>query len=277
MSYEKKIGLAALIIAIAIVPLSHAQSSRPAFEVASIKPNTLGRAAGPPRVSAEGERFVASNTSIKTVLLYAYRPASGRALRYTDIIGAPDWTDTDAYDIQAKVGTSSPPSPEQMRLMVQFLLADRFQLKAHWETREMATYNLVEAKGGIKFKLAEDQTPIGLDNQGRGVVRTIAKPSPAGILLNMSGKALPIDTLVSTLQSYAGRPVFDKTGLSGMFDVTLQFFLESSDAPQHTTVSDPSGPVLATAIEEQLGLKLESGRGPVDVLVIDTVSKPSEN
>jgi uncharacterized protein (TIGR03435 family) len=198
-------------------------------------------------------------------------------LRFSDIIGAPDWTDRDAFDIQAKADTSIPSSPEQMRLTIQSLLADRFQLKAHWETREMATYNLVAAKGGIKLKLAEDQTPIGLDNQDRGVVRTIAKPSPAGILLNMSGKALPIDTLVSALQSYAGRPVFDKTGLGGMFDVTLQFFLESSNPPQQTTASDPSGPILATAIEEQLGLKLESAKGPVEVLVIDSLQRPTEN
>jgi uncharacterized protein (TIGR03435 family) len=90
---------------------------------------------------------------------------------------------------------------------------------------------------------------------------------------------MPIETLVNTLQSYAGRPLFDKTGLTGMFDVKLEFFMEASGGnptPQ-PTAPDPPGPIFATAIEEQLGLKLESARGPVEVLVIDSVQRPSEN
>jgi uncharacterized protein (TIGR03435 family) len=264
-----------MTLAMAAMPAaSQTPAQKTQFDVASIKPNTMGRAAGPPRVAADGERFVASNASMKTVLLYAYRSASGRALRYADIIGAPDWTDREVFDIQAKADASVPSSPEQMRLRVQSLLADRFQLKAHWETREMATYNLVVAKSGVKFKSSEDQSPLRLDSQ-RGVVKGIGKPSPAGMGVSISGTALPIDTLVSTVQSYANRPVFDKTGLSGMFDVTLDFLLESSGFPAPTTV--PSGPTLATALEEQLGLKLESSKGNVEVLVIDSVSRPTEN
>src|SRR5947209_6904386 len=162
--------------------------------------------------------------------------------------------------------------------------ADRFQLRAHWETREMATYNLVVAKSGIKLKLHQDQNP-SIDGQvrdpqaagTRGLVRTIANPSSSGMTITVSGNALPIDIVVSTLQSYAGRPVFDKTGLSGMFDVRLVFFLEASGGTPQATLSDPVGALLATAIEEQLGLKLESAKGPVEVLVIDHVERPSEN
>ena len=106
-----------------------------------------------------------------------------------------------------------------MRLMVQSLLEDRFQLKAHWDQREMATYNLMVAKNGTKLKLSADQGPAAIDDQirdprataGRGVVRTLANPSPSGMMLTLSGNALPIDTLVNELQSYAGRPVFNLT------------------------------------------------------------------
>jgi uncharacterized protein (TIGR03435 family) len=150
----------------------------------------------------------------------------------------------------------------------------------------MPTYNLVVAKGGLKIKPSQDQSPITIDappnnpaSPPRGTARTIAKPSTAGIALSMTAEALPVDTLVSTLQSYAGRPLFDKTGLGGMFDLKLEFFMESSGGnPQpQPTASDPGGPVFAIAIEEQLGLKLESSKGPVEVLVIDTVSRPTEN
>src|SRR5204862_7209131 len=111
------------------------------------------------------------NTTLKFLLIFAYTPPSARTLRIRDIIAVPGWADSDHFDIEAKAESGITPIPEQMRLMVQSLLADRFQLKAHWETREMATFNLVVAKGGVKFKLSEDQSPIRLDNQGRGVVR----------------------------------------------------------------------------------------------------------
>jgi uncharacterized protein (TIGR03435 family) len=170
--------------------------------------------------------------------------------------------------------------------MAQSLLAERFQLKAHWETREMPTYNLVPAKNGIKLKPSQDQSPISIEtgpvnpaSPPRGTQRMIGKPSPSGFSLSFSGDAVPIDTLASIFQSYAGRPLFDKTGLSGLFDVKLEFFLETSGSNPATlpAAAEPSGPIFATAIEEQLGLKLESARGPVEVLVIDSVQKPSEN
>ena len=268
------LSVSVFVIVVVAAPLI---SQKAAFEVASIKPNTLGPAAGPARVVTDGGRFVASNAYLKMILQSAYRPPSGRTLRNTDIIGAPAWTDMERFDIEAKAPPGVNLTPEQMRVMVQSMLIERFRLKAHWEMRDMATYNLVVAKSGIKAKLSEDQSPIGIDGP-RGVVRTIAKPSPSGITVSMSANALPIDTLVSTLQGYAGRPVFDKTALQGLFDVRLEFFLEASNNNGAQPLpSDPMGPIFTTAIEEQLGLKLESARGPAEVLVIDSVEKPSQN
>jgi len=262
----------ACLLAIVIVtfPLI---SQTPSFEVVSVKPNAAN---GPARVAADRSRFVASNASLKTILQFAYRPPSVRTLRNSDILGGPAWTDMDRFDIEAKSAAGVNPGPAQMRQMTQSMLIDRFRLKAHWEMRDMPTYNLVAAKDGIKAKLSEDQSPIGIDGQ-RGVARTIARPSPAGITVTMSADAMPIEVLVSTFQGYAGRPVFDKTGLQGLFDVRLQFFMESTSNTGAQLSSDPLGPTFAAAIEEQLGLKLESARGPVEVLVIDSVEKPSPN
>jgi uncharacterized protein (TIGR03435 family) len=118
-------------------------AQKPSFDVASIKANTLGPGGGPPRVASDIGRFIANNAPLKVLLQFAYRPMDGRTLRFNDIFGAPDWTDTDRFDIEAKTEGGVPQTPpEQMRLMAQTLLVDRFQLKTHWETREMPTYNI---------------------------------------------------------------------------------------------------------------------------------------
>jgi uncharacterized protein (TIGR03435 family) len=219
-------------------------------------------------VSQEGVRFVASNASLKSVLLFAYVAPSGRPLRIVDIFGSPAWADSDRFDMQGTVAVSVPPTGEQMRSMVQSLLIERFQLKAHWETRDMPTYNLVIAKNGPKMK------PVSVPATG---VRQIGKPGPAGISLTLSANALPVEGLVNILQTYARRPLIDKTGLSGMFELNLEFFMEATVTDAGAAAASPMGPDFSTAIEEQLGLKLESARGPVEVLVIDRVEKPSEN
>lgn len=123
---------------------------------------------------------------------FAYRPASGRTVRFADVIGVPDWADRDRFDIEAKPESSAGPvSQEQMRLMVQSLLMDRFQLKAHWETRQMPTYNLIVARNGARLKLSEDQSPVRLDASPELPSERLQKPSPAGMALTMSMNAVP--------------------------------------------------------------------------------------
>jgi uncharacterized protein (TIGR03435 family) len=277
-------GITLLVIAASPMRSQPQSAQKASFEVASVKPNRLGRAAGPPRVDGDGRRFVASNAPLKMILQFAYRPPSGRPLRNSDIIGAPDWSDTEYFDVQARVEEGVNANTDETRWMAQALLEDRFQLKSHWESREAAIYNLVPAKSGSKLQLAANQSRPELDTgsynpaapPARGSLRTIANPSASGIKLMISAVALPLDALVNALQSYAGRPVFDRTGLKGLYDIRLEFFLEASDAGGRVA-SDPIGLPLTTAIEDQLGLKFESSKGPVEVLVIDSVSKPSEN
>jgi uncharacterized protein (TIGR03435 family) len=153
-------------------------------------------------------------------------------------------------------------------------LADRFQLKTHWEIREMPVYDLVVAKGGPKLKASTDASLLKPP-------QTIGMPSPSGaVTLKITQPSMAIAGLGTLLQGYAGRPVKDKTNLTGNYEIVLQFVFEASLAETPVgapSASDPSGPSIFTAVQEQLGLKLESARGPVEVLVIDSVSRPTEN
>jgi uncharacterized protein (TIGR03435 family) len=286
---------------------------KPSFGVASIKarngiPNRGPTGGGfPSSVGIQGCRFTATNSSLRSLLQFAYRPPNGQ-LPGSQIVGGPTWMDSDRFDIEAKPDDETKPIPmRDVQRMVQSLLEDRFQLKAHRDTREMQTYDLVVGKSGAKMKTSEDQTPATLDGplvctgtasgetpataatgqlspSGllRGGVRTIGSPKPSGILLTVSGFATPLSTFMNLIQSYAGRPIVNKTDLTGLFDFELKFGLDNS-APSASNAGppggapEPAGPSIFTAIQEQLGLKLESSKGPVDILVVDSAQKPAEN
>src|SRR5205814_1221464 len=163
---------------------------------------------------------------------WAYRPPEGGPIFYNDyqIIGSPEWIQTDRFSIEAKAeGDARQVPAEEMRLMVQSLLEDRFQLKVHQETRQLPLYDLVIAKGGTKMKLSEDQTPPepaqrgqrGQRGQtpsapvrGRTVVDINATPS-GSFNVALTGTAVSIPVLVNRLQETADRPIVDKTGLEG--------------------------------------------------------------
>ena len=270
-------------------------AQRETFDVASIKPSQPGPAAGPPRVAADGRRFTASNATFRLLLQFAYRPGDGRSLRNADMVGAPEWSDVDRFNIEAKLDDAAlPVSSEQMQSMVQNLLSNRFQLKVRWDKRDnVDVYNLVVSKDGSKLKGSEDQTtprvtpaPAPVNPSApppRGQTRTIATPTGGTLLLTLSGSATPVSPdLISLLQGFARRPVLDKTGLKGLFDFRLQFVMDPPAAPAvpaqaPAAAADPSGPSFFSAIQEQLGLRLEPAKGIVDVLVIESVQKPSEN
>jgi len=193
------------------------------------------------------------------------------------VIG-PDWINNTRYVIQAKPPDSirdamKTMTPEERtkenRLMMQSLLAGRFQLKAHFETREMPVYELVPANGGSKLKENPDST------KGRIAVGTVV----------IRGTAAPIHNFIDALESVSdigGRAVIDKTGLTGTYDLSLKWTaLQSAATPGGdggtASSSDAEGASLFTAIEEQLGLKLVPAKEPGQVLVIDHIEHPSEN
>jgi uncharacterized protein (TIGR03435 family) len=269
------------------------QSSTPplTFEVASIKPS----ATDDRRVMIQiqpGGGLRTSGTSLKMLLTFAYD------VRDFQISGGPGWINSDRYEIVAKGGgaaaSDTPDDPrkmtdeqrktvgDQMRERLRALLADRFQLTLHRETKEQSVYALLVAKNGPK--LQESQTKDGQAKEGTG---------PRGPMMRMgrgelSGQGVALDMLTRTLSSQLGRTVIDRTGLKGNFDFKLTWTPDpgqsagppgggpppGADAPPPP---DPNGPSIFTALQEQLGLRLESQKGPVEMLVIDRVEKPSEN
>jgi len=274
------------LFALAVAAASLAQTpatTKPTFDVASIRRNTAPegtRSLG----DQPGGRFVATRVTLRRVIQYAYRDNQ-------QFLGGPDWLDTDRWDIEAKAPEGTVPVraspintvPDTIALMVQSLLEDRFKLKAHRETRELPLYELTIAKGGAKVKLSEDQTaPSALVGQGGARGGALTRGSIGLGRNDMEAQGQPINLLAMALGAlYAGRPVVDKTGLKGLYDIKLQWTPDAGLAapvnPPGGALSAPSGPSLFTALEEQLGLKLEASKGPLPVLVIDSIERPTEN
>ena len=275
--------LLALLFAFPLCAASQSPVAKPAFEVVSIKPNTTGRNAS--IAQQPGGRFVVSTTTLRRLMQYAYRGNQ-------QFIGGPEWLDSDRWDIEARAaeGTFLPSpglldmtKPDMLALMVQSLLEDRFKLRVHTETRELPLYELVIAKGGSKLKLSDDQTPppsiVGGGSRGSVVPRGGFRIGSG----DFEGQTQSISILTAVLSAlFSDRPVIDKTGLKERYDIKLQWDpnpLNANTGPNGTSNPPPAalGPSLAAALEEQLGLHLQSGKGPLSVLVIDSVQKPSEN
>jgi uncharacterized protein (TIGR03435 family) len=239
------------------------------FEVASIKP---GNSEDPRSgfLLQPGGRLAAPNVTLKRLISYAYD------VRDHQIAKGPSWLDSDVYTIEARPDSGftlppgplppGPPSPAQsapIRRMMQSLLADRFQLTFHRESRELPVFELAVAKGGSKLKsaAARQGLPDGLLHGGRGQVE---------------GIAVPMWVVTFLLTQEVGRSVIDKTGLTGHYDFELQWTPETVRRVESPDAL-PELPSLFTALREQLGLRLESAKGPVDVIVVDHAEKPDAN
>jgi uncharacterized protein (TIGR03435 family) len=252
------------MVVIAVAGMAAAQSSRPQFEVASVKPNTSGD--NRMSVDAAKGRFSATNVSLRNLLRYAYDPhlpedemrratALFSATSAIQIIGGPSWIGNDRFDVEAKPGGDHPIAQGEMQLMLQSLLEDRFQLKAHYEMREVPTYNLVVAKEG-KLKVSSDKNPASgkpMPPLPLGRATVLGRPTASGMAMTFYGRAITISTLVTSLESWAGKRITDKTNFKGTFDVLLEFSPQQSTATvveQGVTPSpaDPSGPSLFTVI-----------------------------
>ena len=238
------IGIAGFLISFQI----RAQSSS-SFEAASIRRNVSGEVNTQIKVS--GGRLNIQNASVKTLVRNAYD------ILGFQLAGEPRWTDTEMYDIAATTGTSDAISSERLKTLLQALLTERFGFLAHWETREGSVYALSTAKGGAKLTESSDPREPSINTQKR--------PGEA----MMKGAREPISILASNLGNQLGRFVLDKTGLTGLYDWTLEW------SPDMT--ADSAHPSLFTALQQQLGLKLEAEKGPMRMLVIDRVERASEN
>jgi uncharacterized protein (TIGR03435 family) len=254
-------------------------SEQAAFEVASVRQNKSGTGGGQRRLP--GGRFTATNMTLRALVRLAYGNAS--IFRPEDqIVGGPGWIDSDRFDIEAKAAEEFAADPDgvtrQHLTMLRTLLEQRFSLKAHMEKREMPIYALVVArKDG---KLGPDLQKSALDCAPGAPPPNGAKCGVTSEGATLVGRGVPIAALVAflTISPAVGRLVQDETGLDGRFDARL-FFVRPFVLGPGGAVPNPdvdSGPTIFTALQEQLGLKLESRRAPVDVLVIDAVQRLAE-
>lgn len=262
----------------------------PLYDVASVKPNKGDGRMLSIRNTPDG--FSAMNLSLKFLISNAY------GIKQDLITGGPDWVGTARFDVDAKVAgvdveTLKKLNPEQRRTMLQPLLAERFGLKVHSETRVLPIYEMTIAKSGVKFKESEAVAPSedgGKSAPGPGgpagtITPGGAPPLPPGMprgAASMSmgpgmftGKNLTMVALANQLSSSIHRTVVDKTGLKGKYDFELKW--TPDDRPPQGDAGTDTGPSIFTAVQEQLGLKLESARGPVETLVIDHAEKPAED
>ncbi len=222
--------------------------------MASVKPikRPIGPGAGP-WTFAHG-RFNAEAATLRGVIGWAYNTLA------IQVRGGPGWLDTDRYDFIAKA-ESPDAGKDQLRVMLQSLLAERFQLAVHSETQELPLYALVVGKSGPKFKEAKDA------EQTYG--KWVGRDKVVCTKFNMHG-------LVDLLTIILGRPVDDKTGLTGRYDFQLEWTSPRRQAKASSPSLD-SAPDIFTALQEQLGLKLEAKKGRVEVVVVDRAEKVSEN
>ena len=259
---RRRTVLAAVVIGLASAQ-SPAVAPSPTFEVASIKPSEPG---GRSQIQmAPGGRFVAKNVNVKFLIQQAY------GVRDFQITGGPGWIGSERFDVTAKAESGDNMTPDQLKPMLQALLADRFKLTLRRETKELPVYALVVAKNGPRLQQVEGgpSQPKGSQvRMGRGLI---------------NAQAAPITLLATQLSNQIGRSVIDRTGLTGNYDFKLEWTPEDGqpmalkggeESPQPVS---GSGPSIFTAVQEQLGLKLESQKGPVEILIIDRIEKPSEN
>jgi uncharacterized protein (TIGR03435 family) len=192
------------------------------------------------------------------------------------IIGAPAWIDSERYDIEARAEDAQ--RNEQIGPMLQALIEDRFKAAVHGETRDLPVYFLTVAKNGSKLKATsclnrEPNAPVPLNQPQSSFCGYIGIGNGS-----LRGAGLRIEQVAEYLSGILRRKVLDKTGLAGAFDVDLKWTPDiSTPSVKQETAPAPDGPSIFTAMEEQLGLKLESGKAPIDVLVIDRIERPSEN
>ncbi len=241
------------------------EDADPSFDVATIKPNDSG-ASSMQGLTMNGRNFATRNSSLADLIGFAYE------VQMKQIVGGPDWLEKDRYDIAAVPDQEGAPNVQQLRLMVQKLLASRFNLKFHHDQRELSAYVLTVGKNGQKL----NPTQLKGSLPGMGM-----RPGPTGLTMVMANARLADFT--SFLQMLVlDRPVVDRTGIAGRFDYNVTFTPDDSQFNGHPpklpqTETSDSAPNLFAAIQEQLGLKLDAQKTSVDVIAIDHVEKPSAN
>jgi uncharacterized protein (TIGR03435 family) len=253
-----------LLLMSALAGYGQSGAETPKYDVASIKPNSGDDSRFAFQIEPGG-RLAATGITLKRLMMTAYNVQGFR------IAGGPDWVGSRQWDLQAKPDRVA--SPNQIKPMLRALLENRFQLRCHSEERQLPVYELSVDLNGSKVQRVTDSETKADVRAGAGSMQ-LTKATAA--------------TFASQLSYALGQPVVDRTGLSGEFDFTLKWTPEPGEDGGPATAGLPSGandravsttdgPSIFTAIREQLGLRLKSGRGPVEVIVIDAVQMPTAN
>ena len=277
--------IAVTLALVTVVAFGLGQSQTPAFEVASIKPNESASGHGGAPFIPPGQ-FAVASYSLQALVSFAYEVPSSR------IIGWPEWTRSARYDIQARTG--KPTTRAELLAMLRTLLADRFSLRAHREIREGDVYGLIVrtsdgATGPKLQRVIVDCTTMKLaEGSGPGLFPREARPACGDVTLSsvIGGigvtnrfAAVTMAQLAAAFESGVGRPVIDRTGFTGTFDAELTYVRDTPLSVAAPTGNNRllDGVSYTDAIKQQLGLDLRSERGPVEVLVIDAVERPTPN
>jgi len=257
--------------------------TRPQFEVASIKPAAPDARGMFVRMNPGG-RVDITNMTLRELIIMAWQ------IQPNQLSGGPTWLASARFDISAK--SENAPKQGDPPLMIQTLLEDRFQLKMHRETKELSLYALVVARKDGKLGPGLKETTETSCTQP-DLTKPLPPPDPSKPPPRYCGNmrmqqrqltiiGTPIDRLIQPLSRMLARTVIDKTGLTGRYDITLEWGQDETPVVQTASDSplpaaDVQGPSIFTALQEQLGLKLDSQKGPVEVIVIDRAEKPSVN
>jgi uncharacterized protein (TIGR03435 family) len=230
-----------------------AANAHPTFAVSTVKPHDPKSDRG--GFSVAGDRVSIYGRNLATIMMFAY------SINKHQVIDLPAWAETASYDIEGTTDIPGEPSLHQQQEMIQHILADRFALKFHHDQRELPIYAIVIAKGGPKLPPPANpgaEPDQDASTHGTETTVTVTSASMADFILGM--------------QFFFDRPLVDRTGLTGRYDFKLKYTFDESRA------TDPNAPPgLFTAIQEQLGLKLQPIKAPVDVFVIDHIAPPSPN
>lgn len=250
----KKLILAAFSASAALLLFAQ---PRLEFEVASLKPSAPGQTNGIIRPMPGNQRYVGTNVPLRVLMTVAYTVTDRQ------ISGGPAWLTTDTFDIDAKA--ARPGSIDDLHLMLQHLLEDRFHLKLRREKKEQAVWDLVPDKTGPKLT---EHDPADKNY-----------PPIAGGARGIQGTNVTMDYFAFFLSRIVDRGVIDKTGLQARYDVKLEFAQPArvNGAAPEAADANSDAPTIFTALKEQLGLKLVASKGPVEYLVIEHAEKPSEN
>jgi bla regulator protein blaR1 len=261
---------------VSLVRMLYAQTqSNPSFEVASVKPNKSGDQASSSFV-LPGSRYTATNVPLRTLVKSAY------GLHDTQLVGGPNWINTERFDIRAKAEGYITASAfrDQARLMLRPLLADRFKLVLRRERRDLPVYALVKAGTGFGPQIRRTE-PRQCNELAVAVPPAPGGAEPGIPLIcgaevyragHLAARSMALSNLVLNVSRWTDRVVVDRTGLEGKFDWDLQWVPD--DLTPDSASPPPEGPLLFAALREQAGLKLERGRDSVEVLVVESVERP---